>query len=113
MSTSAIQHIIAMPTDVAASGQTFFQGFALALIPDYLAIMEDWSEIDRPATRSIASSPASIRSGDAPSADDQGRAKRAMFPNRNSSSSSMTSTRPDGSDLSRRIGNSADKLSIV
>ncbi|WP_440111091.1 CHAT domain-containing protein [Acidovorax sp. BL-A-41-H1] len=40
MSTSAIQHIIAMPTDVAASGQTFFQGFALALIPDYLAIMD-------------------------------------------------------------------------
>ncbi len=40
MSTSAIQHIIAMPTDVAASDQTFFQGFALALIPDYLAIMD-------------------------------------------------------------------------
>jgi len=28
-----------MPTDVAASGQTFFQGFSLALFPDYLAIM--------------------------------------------------------------------------
>lgn len=40
MSTSAIQHIIAMPTDVAESGQTFFQGFALTLIPDYLAIMD-------------------------------------------------------------------------
>lgn len=40
MSTSAIQHIIAMPKDVAASGQTFFQGFALALLPDYLAIMD-------------------------------------------------------------------------
>ena len=40
MSTSAIQHIIAMPTDVAASGQTIFQGFALALIPDYLGIMD-------------------------------------------------------------------------
>lgn len=40
MSTSAIQHIIAMPTDVAASGQTIFQGFSLALIPDYLAIMD-------------------------------------------------------------------------
>ncbi len=40
MSTSAIQHIIAMPADVAASGQTFFQGFALALIPDYLTIID-------------------------------------------------------------------------
>jgi hypothetical protein len=40
VSTSAIQHIIAMPTDVAASGQTIFQGFSLALIPDYLAIMD-------------------------------------------------------------------------
>lgn len=40
MSTSAIQHIIAMPADVAASGATFFQGFSLALIPDYLDIME-------------------------------------------------------------------------
>lgn len=39
MSTSAIQHIIAMPTDVATSGETFFQGFSLAIIPDYLAIM--------------------------------------------------------------------------
>ena len=40
MSTSAIQHIIAMPKDVAASSQTIFQGFSLALIPDYLAIMD-------------------------------------------------------------------------
>lgn len=40
MSTSTIQHIIAMPTDVAASGETFFQGFSLALNPDYLAILE-------------------------------------------------------------------------
>lgn len=40
MSTSTIQHIIAMPTDVAASGETFFQGFSLALIPDYLAMLE-------------------------------------------------------------------------
>lgn len=40
MSTSTIQHIIAMPTDVTASGQTFFQGFSLELIPDYLAILE-------------------------------------------------------------------------
>jgi hypothetical protein len=40
MSTSAIQHIIAMPIDVAESGQTIFQGFSLALIPDYLTILD-------------------------------------------------------------------------
>ena len=40
VSTSAIQHIIAMPTDVAASGQTIFQGFSLALFPDYLEILD-------------------------------------------------------------------------
>ncbi|WP_457326366.1 hypothetical protein, partial [Roseateles sp. P5_E11] len=40
MSTSAIQHIIAMPTDVGNIGQTLFQGFSLALFPDYLAILE-------------------------------------------------------------------------
>ena len=39
MSSSVIQHIIAMPTDVAESRQTIFQGFSMALIPDYLAIM--------------------------------------------------------------------------
>lgn len=40
MSPSTIQHIIAMPTDAPASGQTIFQGFALALKSDYLSIME-------------------------------------------------------------------------
>lgn len=39
MSTSAIQHILAMPTDVGNSPQTLFQGFSLELFPDYLAII--------------------------------------------------------------------------
>lgn len=40
MVTSAIQHIVAMPLDVSTSGQTTFQGFSLALIPDYLPVMD-------------------------------------------------------------------------
>lgn len=39
MSTSAIQHIVAMPTDVSESGQSLYQGFSLALYPDYLSIL--------------------------------------------------------------------------
>lgn len=39
MSTSAIQHIVAMPADVGNSPQTLFQGFSLELYPDYLAII--------------------------------------------------------------------------
>lgn len=40
MSSSTLQHIIAMPTDIATSGKTFFQGFSSALIPNYLLIMD-------------------------------------------------------------------------
>lgn len=40
MTSSTIQHIIAMPTDIATSGKTFFQGFSSALIPNYLSIMD-------------------------------------------------------------------------
>jgi hypothetical protein len=39
MSTSAIQHIVAMPVDAGDSHQTLFQGFSMALYPDYLAII--------------------------------------------------------------------------
>jgi hypothetical protein len=39
MSTSAIQHIVAMPEDIRDSHQTLFQGFSMALYPDYLAII--------------------------------------------------------------------------
>lgn len=39
MITSAIQHIVAMPADVGDSHQTLFQGFSMALYPDYLAII--------------------------------------------------------------------------
>ena len=39
MSTSAIQHIVAMPEDAGDSHQTPFQGFSTALYPDYLVII--------------------------------------------------------------------------
>ena len=39
MSTSTIQHIIAMPIDIADAGESAFQGFSLGLFPDYLTIM--------------------------------------------------------------------------
>lgn len=39
MSTSTIQHIVAMPVDVQDRGESLFQGFSLALHPDYSKIL--------------------------------------------------------------------------
>lgn len=39
MSTSAIQHIVAMPADIGQSPQTPFQAFSWELYPDYLTII--------------------------------------------------------------------------
>lgn len=39
MRTSTIQHIVAMPSDVEKYGQSLFQGFSMAIRPDYLSIL--------------------------------------------------------------------------
>lgn len=40
MNTTTIRHIVAMPADVAGDGETYFQGFSIALFPDYVQIFD-------------------------------------------------------------------------